>query len=882
MPLNRHNAVPSHHYDEGAQKLWSIYVDEGDQHDTVLTETWKVDLDSTLIFAGLFSATITAFIIESYKLMKPDSSDTTNALLAQILAILASSNSSSVSFPTSIDSQFSAPAWAIGVNVLWFLSLASVLTAALVVTLVQQWVRDYLHRINHYTQPLKCARMRLFLFDGIEKWKLDDIVEYIPTLLHASLFLFFTGLCVFLVNINKVVLGFVGFVFGCCMIAYGIATIAPFFDPSTPFETPLSSIISHVSSAMGCRRRREKLLTLSGLREQRAVEPFEPHKGDAHAISWVIQRSTDDGECEALLSCVPGFLGSDDGQKTWREILLCPPEIIETFIERAANLLATATPLYGGHMSDQDMKRVSVCLDALFAFLRTTPRSFPPQINISPLSKSLSQFVSATHKDISPQAQDVSLRAKAICILALHKHLIVPPGLEEMESQVVHARIMKLRRLSLEADSALQQLDSMRQKLEDITEGFYRQGGTDTTRVSNTLNSYLGTINDSSKTFAAWLSCPGTVDGNVTIVLGAWSEYLIQFGESDQQIPKVQDRLRLTYHNIPHLYDETWSVFALLIMSYMRHTQVYPSLDVLPSPPSKSLESWFPFLNMLDGRWILCEKFVRELSPLASALDILLPHTNPMPYVKDRSVYSQFDLRKMFGFSVEVALPSLPALGCPFSLWASIAHATAYGCETRALFDLVSAFRDSTQPGGQGIPASNFSEPVIGKALAIVDEQFRIKGSTGSLLFTLSILCQILRLEREGSLFPFSQGNIDFIVNVIFRNILRREHLICLQESPDVIGTLGEGFEGSEKGLLSEELQGAGMQTLSGRTPLYDLRELYEGETTDGSQLTWWLEESNYLSVDNEEKSNICLRIMQARYHSKARFQVLQQAVSLE
>ncbi|KAJ7222981.1 hypothetical protein B0H12DRAFT_291870 [Mycena haematopus] len=47
-------------------------------------ESWRSDMDGLLIFAGLFSAILTAFLIESYKTLSPDSGDTTVLLLAQI------------------------------------------------------------------------------------------------------------------------------------------------------------------------------------------------------------------------------------------------------------------------------------------------------------------------------------------------------------------------------------------------------------------------------------------------------------------------------------------------------------------------------------------------------------------------------------------------------------------------------------------------------------------------------------------------------------------------------------------------------------------------------------------------------------------------------
>ncbi|KAG6909799.1 hypothetical protein DXG01_015292 [Tephrocybe rancida] len=162
-------------YNFGATEFWTLYGSEAEQHDKNTTETWKADMDSTLIFAGLFSATVTAFIIESYKLLKQDSGDVTNALLTQILTAQTTLNVSAE--PLLISPTPFTP-----------------LTAALCVTLVQEWVRDYLQRIQRQNQPLRRARVRAFLFNGMDKWKMDEVVEYVPTFLHASLFLFFAGL----------------------------------------------------------------------------------------------------------------------------------------------------------------------------------------------------------------------------------------------------------------------------------------------------------------------------------------------------------------------------------------------------------------------------------------------------------------------------------------------------------------------------------------------------------------------------------------------------------------------------------------------------------------------------------------------------------------
>ncbi|EKM54919.1 uncharacterized protein PHACADRAFT_60661, partial [Phanerochaete carnosa HHB-10118-sp] len=50
----------------------------------------KEDIDTLLVFAGLFSAVLTAFVIESYHNLQPDTSTETVTLLRQISLQLTS------------------------------------------------------------------------------------------------------------------------------------------------------------------------------------------------------------------------------------------------------------------------------------------------------------------------------------------------------------------------------------------------------------------------------------------------------------------------------------------------------------------------------------------------------------------------------------------------------------------------------------------------------------------------------------------------------------------------------------------------------------------------------------------------------------------------
>ncbi|KAJ7278792.1 hypothetical protein C8J57DRAFT_1027799, partial [Mycena rebaudengoi] len=84
-------------------KPWAVYVSEAEKYDKALVESWKNDMGGMLIFAGLFSASLTAFLIESYKTLSPDSGDTTVLLLSQIsLQLAASANGSTFSVPRTV------------------------------------------------------------------------------------------------------------------------------------------------------------------------------------------------------------------------------------------------------------------------------------------------------------------------------------------------------------------------------------------------------------------------------------------------------------------------------------------------------------------------------------------------------------------------------------------------------------------------------------------------------------------------------------------------------------------------------------------------------------------------------------------------------------
>ncbi|KAF8181089.1 hypothetical protein BJ912DRAFT_882544, partial [Pholiota molesta] len=108
---------------------WTTLLTPELEADTLRCNAWKDEVQNLLIFAGLFSAVVTTFIVESYKLLLPDP----NAAMIGLLFHIASGLNNTSPFPPSVSpddilAPFSRTPSAIAINVFWFTSLILSLT----------------------------------------------------------------------------------------------------------------------------------------------------------------------------------------------------------------------------------------------------------------------------------------------------------------------------------------------------------------------------------------------------------------------------------------------------------------------------------------------------------------------------------------------------------------------------------------------------------------------------------------------------------------------------------------------------------------------------------------------------------------------------------
>ncbi|KAF8164666.1 hypothetical protein BJ912DRAFT_255527 [Pholiota molesta] len=234
---------------------WTTLLTPELEADTLRCTAWKDEVQNLLIFAGLFSAVVTTFVVESYKLLLPDPNDTTNGLLFHIASGLNNTSPfpPSVS-PESILTPFSQTPSAVRINVFWFISLILSLTTVLVGTIALQWLREH-QSYSGYSSKEKLAMLHM-RSEAIEAWYLPQVFATLPVLLQAALVLFLAGLIDFSLPLGTKVTIPVSIIVGVTLLFLAVTTLLPSYQvlfffcglyprKSLPTPCPFKSPQSH-------------------------------------------------------------------------------------------------------------------------------------------------------------------------------------------------------------------------------------------------------------------------------------------------------------------------------------------------------------------------------------------------------------------------------------------------------------------------------------------------------------------------------------------------------------------------------------------------------------------------------------------------------------
>ncbi|GJE95418.1 hypothetical protein PsYK624_116020 [Phanerochaete sordida] len=230
-----------------ASNIWQRMVKTVRDVDKQKVTDTKEDLDTLLVFAGLFSAVVTTFVVATYPSLQQDNTDELVFLMRQSLAQNYTFTDGvlrpTTPFPN--DMPFEVPLWALRVNALWFASLIISLSTASFGMLVKQWLTEYV-AMEQWISPEEQLRARQHRHPGLRHWKVFEIAALLPLLLHISLGLFFVGLSFYTAAANETI-GRSTFTLVAGWAFFALLTlIAPLASPRCPYKITLFTSASRV------------------------------------------------------------------------------------------------------------------------------------------------------------------------------------------------------------------------------------------------------------------------------------------------------------------------------------------------------------------------------------------------------------------------------------------------------------------------------------------------------------------------------------------------------------------------------------------------------------------------------------------------------------
>ncbi|KAJ7833018.1 hypothetical protein B0H14DRAFT_2255962, partial [Mycena olivaceomarginata] len=213
--------------------IWKLYMVQAKTFNDHLADSLNSDLDPLLIFAGLFSAILTAFLIEIRKGLQEDLQSITNNLIA----ILIQSQHNIAASQIPVTSTFTPTLTSRWVNGLWFSSLTFSLISALGASIAKGWGTQFSSTIAGSSwgdAKLHCGRFR-----GLQRWHLHLIVQCLPIFIHIGFFLFSIGLVILLFSDDRIIGITICVLTVLVVVLYIGSSFHPAFYPDSPFRTPV-------------------------------------------------------------------------------------------------------------------------------------------------------------------------------------------------------------------------------------------------------------------------------------------------------------------------------------------------------------------------------------------------------------------------------------------------------------------------------------------------------------------------------------------------------------------------------------------------------------------------------------------------------------------
>ena len=208
------------------------------------------------------------------------------------------------------------------VNGFWLVALICSLSAALLAIIIQQWFRSYMQVFQRFDHPLKRARVRQLFFEDSEG--IRTLSKQVRKLIHVSLFLFFVGLCEFMLNTNKTV----GVTTIVPISLFGVVYLYSVTTHLTDLHSPYKAVISRPIlfliqpfQQLLLDAKRRLLKKFEAHREEFATEERARKKRDVLALRWLLDKTTANTHIEPLALAIPGTFSTEWGREVWIDVL---------------------------------------------------------------------------------------------------------------------------------------------------------------------------------------------------------------------------------------------------------------------------------------------------------------------------------------------------------------------------------------------------------------------------------------------------------------------------------------------------------------------------------------------------------------------------------
>ncbi|EED81771.1 predicted protein [Postia placenta Mad-698-R] len=230
--------------DEKTEDPWSLCAEEVWKFEENQVGKWKENINGLLLFAGLFSTILSAFLAAFYLLLGPQTPDTTAQLLVvmsvqlSVLTAAIAHQNLTKEQQTILDAAIATTApttTTISTGVLWFIALIFSLSAASISIAVGQWLHHHTDRASSLSR--QSVRIWSLRRRGLQKWHVQAIIDILPILLQISLALFLVGLLNLVWHLNYIVAGTSTIIVTALLLPTLLTVLMPYFYADCPYKS---------------------------------------------------------------------------------------------------------------------------------------------------------------------------------------------------------------------------------------------------------------------------------------------------------------------------------------------------------------------------------------------------------------------------------------------------------------------------------------------------------------------------------------------------------------------------------------------------------------------------------------------------------------------